>query len=59
MFVKIENIIVDINNILIVQDFGFDELLQKNVCRITLKSGEQYCVNLMVDEIFNLIDINK
>lgn len=50
MFIQLGNIIISKEEILMIEDHGYDELLQKNFCKIFLRDGSQQLVELSFEQ---------
>lgn len=50
MFITLGNIIINKDEILMIQDHGYDDLLQKNFCKIFMKNGSQQLVELSFEQ---------
>lgn len=50
MFITLGNIIINKDEILMIQDHGYDDLLQKNFCKIFLRNGSQQLIELSFEQ---------
>ena len=50
MFITIGNVIINRDQILFIQDHGYDELLNKSFCKIFLKDGSSQLIEASFQE---------
>ena len=50
MFITLGKIVINKDEILMIEDHGYDELLQKNFCKIFLRNGSQQLVELSFEQ---------